>query len=364
MTYFQIMNKALEFYIKEPLDKELFEYWGIFIENEEDILDIKEAARKEQTYLWLSQLKKYGLLSTPYMHLFIYLESVLATTYIDKSKTIENALEVVRMQLEEDLFYMDAKCVLEDKDSYENYSKEALQKLKDYKEKKEKEGIKEYLAQGHCERKVKFSAMQNIIYDIVTVLPELFFTEAGSKYIDEKYRIQNEDLRDQCYDYVIDNMSAFIWENNCIHDYRAISYTLTLTNVVLDLVKENKLEELKNLMEIDEYLEEHADTYTSVVNRFFNVLETSKFKFSDKAFSDTMDNEDLLFVLGDSRIHNCLSNEQIAAVLLYPFKNKNFDQNEIKNEFLNIISNNKSFDEKEKVKKRNKNSNNQNIFGE
>lgn len=138
MTYFQIMNKALEFYIKEPLDKELFEYWGIFIENEEDILDIKEAARKEQTYLLLSQLKKHCLLSTPYIHLFSYLESVLATTYIDKSKTIEKALEVVRMQLEENLFYMDAKCVLEDKDSYENYSKEALQKLKDYKETKEK----------------------------------------------------------------------------------------------------------------------------------------------------------------------------------------------------------------------------------
>lgn len=155
-----------------------------------------------------------------------------------------------------------------------------------------------------------------------------------------------------------------LWKNNCIHDYRAISYTLTLINVVLDLVKENKLEELKNLIEIDEYLEEHADTYTSVVNQFFYVLETGKFQFSDSVFSNTMDNENLLFVLGDSRIHNSLSNEQIAAVLLYPFKNKNFDQNEIKNEFLNIISNNKSADEKEKVKKRNNNSNIQNISGE
>lgn len=54
--------------------------------------------------------------------------------------------------------------------------------------------------------------MQNMIYDIVTVLPELFFTEAGYKYIDPKYRIQNEDLRGKCYDYVIDNMSAFIVE--------------------------------------------------------------------------------------------------------------------------------------------------------
>ncbi len=347
MTYFQVINKVLQYYIKEPLDKEVFQDWGILIDDDHDLLDFKKTAQKEQIYLFLSEFMKYSSLNYNYFHLYNYLNENLATLYIDKEETIQKALEITRKELNNDLFYMDAKLILEDEESRTNYSQESLKQLQEYKETKELKGAIDYISQGNYKTQVLFSPMENMIYDVITLLPELFFTENGYKYISSSYKIEDENAREKCYEYVKNSTINFCFDKDCLHDYRSIYYAMRLTNLVIGLVKSNKLDALENLIEIDDYLWDIKEDFTSVVNIFYNIDFESKMNLEDKVFDDINNDEGLMFLLDDKQIHEDLSNEQIAVTLSYYFTNEYVDPKQMKNKFLNIVYN----EEKQKVKK-------------
>lgn len=84
MNYFQILNKALDYYINEPLEKEMFEDWGIILDEDEELLLFKETAKKEKIYLFLKELRKYAFLIPANEHLYKELNNELASVYIDK----------------------------------------------------------------------------------------------------------------------------------------------------------------------------------------------------------------------------------------------------------------------------------------
>lgn len=350
MNYFQILNKALEYYINEPLEKEIFEDWGIPVENEKDILDIKATAQKEQMYLFLRQLKKHFRLSDNYSNLYKYLSENLSSFFIDKTKTKEKALRVARKELKEDLFYADAKCVLDDEDSRANYSKSALKQLQDYVEKKELEGAKEYIANGNREKTIEFTAIENIIYDIVTILPELLFTKKGYRYIPKKYQIEDNELREDCYEYVKYNIGSFCWENKYMHDFKAIVYTMRLTNIVLLLVQHKKYKELDNLMEIDEYLKEKGDAFTSLVNIIYPVKNKRNIKLEENPFKNLEYYDALFFLLSDKQVQETFSNEQIAITLLYHLTDIN-NEGDIKSIFSNLTTSDVTIQQNKEMKK-------------
>ena len=337
MNYFQVINKALQYYIKEPLDREMFEYWGILIDDESDILNIKETAKKQQMYLFLSEFKNHISLNNTYLHLYTYLNEDLSTIRIDKKKTIKNALKITRQKLKEDVFYRDAKYILEDKDSREDYSRQSLKQLQEYVESKELVGVKEYLSLGNYEKKIVFTSIENIIYDIVPALPELFFTKEGYQYISKDYQIKDDETRVCCYEYVKNSLSTFCWENHCLHDTRTIDYMLTLTNIIIFLVKHKKYKELENLMEIDAYLEQKSDVFTSLVDIVYPACKTRNINLEENSFKEIDHYDTLLFLLSDEKVHEKLSNEQIAITLLYYLDDIKDKKESLQSIFHNLI---------------------------
>lgn len=334
MTYFQIINKALQYYINEPLEKETFISWGILLE-EEEILPLRETAKKEQMYLFLNELKKHTSLLPLYNRLYYQLKRDLESVCIDKEKTIKKAHKHIKKELEKDSFYMDAKCVLEDNDIKDNYSKTALEKLKKYTIQKEEQKIKEYIATGSTEKKIIFTAMENMIYDVVTILPELFFTKKGYSYLPSHYQIEDDNIRNYCYEYVKYNISNFCWENQCLHKEQALIYTMKLIQLVTTLANQKEITFLNNLIEIDEILEEKSETFTSLLSIIYKIKE--EISLEENIDEDISSYNTLLFLLNTNSLHEKLSKEEIANILLNNFNNQENNEEQIKTFFDKLI---------------------------
>lgn len=339
MNYFQILNKALDYYINEPLEKEVFVEWGIILDEDEELLLFKETAQKEKIYLFLKELRKHTFLIPANEYLYKELNNELASVYIDKEKTIEKAYKYAKKELEDDLFYMDAKCILEDEESRTNYSKTALEKLQEYKNQEETKKVKEYISMGNIEKKIAFTPIENMIYDVITILPELFFTKNGYAYLPFHYQIEEDYVRKYCYEYVKYNISNFCWENQCMHDKKAIVYAMKLIHLVTTLANAKRYEELENLMKIDEALEREDGPFVSLLSIIYKIDNT--FPLDQEVDYDINSYDTLLFLLNDEKLHKKISNEEIATILLTKFNNED-NEEQIKTYFSGLIKEEKS----------------------
>lgn len=290
MTYLQLLNKALNYLIQEPIMQEDFSFWAIIDDkSKEEFERIKDVAKKGQSYLILKVLYEQGLLNVSYQKLFYYLEKQLSTTWLSK-EIQEQAKQIAKQMLMEDAFYQDAAFVLQDPGIYENYSVYQLEQLKIYKEELEQQAKEEMKLYMNTNQKIIQNPMENMVYVVLPVLAKMYFSKQTSQYIKDCVLITDTQLQEKCYEYIQNNVSLYAWDRQAIYDPKMLRYTTKLIQLVYTLAMDKQNDAMENLIEIDDCLMAEDISYTSLFELLYYNELNEEIKLNDSiGFSSKRD---------------------------------------------------------------------------
>lgn len=202
MTYLQFMIKCLNFFMKEKEHFDIYEfYFHWFRDTENDIvLDYESNVKKALMYLLLLETKKLNDANIPLLKL---LEIDLSYFDVSLFKTLKKAEEKTMTSINEDLYMFDQVCLLEQDVLSNEEQTEIIRELSN-----------EFKNHVPTEWEVQQyeSAIHNVMEMVSQIIPELFFTEKGYKYIDNEYQIDDIQLRKKCYEYLKENINYYNYE--------------------------------------------------------------------------------------------------------------------------------------------------------
>lgn len=358
MTYLQIMYKALDYFIKEPINNELFDYWQIKYDDfEKSVKDSKERAKLNQVYLFLTELNRENLISDQALSCLNRLEEIMTNKISSNISLFRKAREMFQNNSD----YINWKYLIsEDTSVLDGEMLKFQMEFNNYLETKIYNDALEY---GKTEEFILSMPINEIIYNTNLVLSELFFTESGYKYFGEEYKIKNPDLRKKCYYYVkegiIDSLNI---RHDCdLQDEHSMYYSMFLINSVLYLATNNKEKELDRLINLDHTDAMQFEGYT-VVDIIYDQSNIETYNLYNDALS-LNETKYLLFFLGNDSLIKDLSDEEVTKIMMYYF-NARSSKNQIemiKNDYdkiTNILNEELHSDDKIKEMKKLRRENN------
>ena len=290
MTYLQFMIKCLTFCKNQKEEFDSYNFYFNWLCNEDKDIDLyyKSKAKKAIMYLVLLETKKYAKTNDSLLNL---LEKDLSYFDVSLSKTIEQAEENTITSINEDAYMFDQICLLEQNELTKEEQTEIINDL-----------FNEFKNQlpDTWEIQQYESSIHNVMEMVSQIIPELFFTETGYKYIDKEYQIDDVKLRERCYEYLKENIKyynsnriykideniygkiysnreAFDEENlfpdedeirgqvdiygEDIDNYDILHYSVTLLIVMLRFIKNKQYDKIARLIELDEAMTNFHDGY-------------------------------------------------------------------------------------------------------
>lgn len=279
MTYLQLMTKCLSFFKNEKDAFDSYNFYYYWLGNDEIDIDsyYKSKSRKAIMYLILLETKNYG---NPNNFLLKLLEKDLSFYDISVCKTLEKVEETVTSIIE-DPFMLDQLCLLEQDELSIREQNEIIKEL-----------INEFQRKmpDKCENQQYESAIHGVMEMVSQIIPELFFTEKGYKYIDNEYQIDDIQLREKCYEYVKENIKYYNSERIYKIDENVYS----------------------KLYEVKDELENFDDEFEDEENMFF---DEDKMRGQVDIYGEDIDNYDILYY-----------STTLLVVILRFIKNKQYDK--------------------------------------
>lgn len=299
MTYLQLMLKCLEFFKSQ---KEKFDSYGFYyywLANEEEDIDsyYKSKAKKALMYLLLLETKNSGNVNIPLLNI---LERELSYFDVSLCKTIETAEQNTISSISEDPYMFDQMCLLELGELTEEEQKEIINEL-----------FSEFKKQipNNWETQQYESAIHTVMEMVSQIIPELFFTKSGYKYIDKEYQIEDEELRKKCYEYLKDNIRYYNSE-------RIYKVDENVYSNLYENEDEEELDDLDDEFEYDEELDDYEDDEDLDDDNLF--LDEDEIRGQIDIYGEDIDNYDIL--------HYSVT---LLIVMLRFIKNKQYDKLEI-----------------------------------
>lgn len=275
MTYLQFMIKCLNFFKDDNNKFDSYDFYYHWLGNDdEDIEDYyKGKAKKAILYLFLLESKKTCDTDTKFLE---FLEQKLAYFDISICKTMERAEEKTEEKMYEDPYLCDRLLLLElDELNDEETSEIFLEYIS---------GMHEEVLKGFEVAELE-SAIHTVMEMVSQIIPELFFTEKGYKYIDKEYQIDDEELREKCYKYLKTNIGYYNDERIYKVDenlYDSDSYRLSDDDEIDD--------EEENDCDQDDCFDEEDDYICDV-----EFLDDDELRCEVDIYCDDIDNYDILF---------------------------------------------------------------------
>lgn len=291
MTYLQLMIKCLTFFKnqKEEFDRDNFYFFWLGNQDKDIDLYYKSKAKKALMYLFLSETKKSDNTSIPLLKV---LEKDLSYFDVSLCKTIETAEQSTLTSIGEDPYMFDQMRLLEQNELTDDEQKEIINELFNiYREN----------VPDNWEIQLYESAIHTVMEMVSRIIPELFFTEKGYKYIDKEYKIEDSELRERCYKYLKENIRYYnseriynVDENiygelyeteenfdeyeeyevdedeirgyvdiygEDIDNYDILHYSITLLIVILRFIKNKQYDKIAKMIELDETMTNFYDGY-------------------------------------------------------------------------------------------------------
>lgn len=206
MTYIQLMIKVLEIFTKEMPSSDYNELWRVNNETREEFV---KGLKLDLMYLLLTKINTKTSVN---QNLLTILEKQLTSYDVSYSNTLKYVNEMAIKELIEEPETFDIISQIQSED----IADELKEELADVIFNEYINAFKDNFA-DNIQNVIVAKPIDNIFYDVITLLPELFFTQTGYKYIPEEYRIEDEKLREECYEYVVDSIHSY--RNYRIDDY-------------------------------------------------------------------------------------------------------------------------------------------------
>lgn len=199
MTYLQLMIKCLTFFKnqKEKFDSYEFYYHWIGEDGEDVDSYYKSEVKKALMYLILLETENSSNVNNPLLNI---LEKKLSYYDISLCKTIEKIEEKMSETINEDPYMLDQIYLLGQDELTDEEINEIINDLSvEFKKQ----------MPSNWEIQLYESAIHSVMEMVSQIIPELFFTEKGYKYIDKDYQIDNPEFRRRCYEYLKDNINYY-----------------------------------------------------------------------------------------------------------------------------------------------------------
>lgn len=159
------------------------------------------------------------------------------------------------------------------------------------------------------------SGIHTVMEMVSRIIPELFFTEKGYKCIDKEYQIEDEEMRDKCYEYLKNNISYYNSErvykvNESLYNSDLYELGLDDEENIFEQDEEFEDEELDDEFEDEEDEEEYDDVKFDI-----ELLDDDELRSEVDVWGDDIDNFDILFY-----------SVTLLSIVLKLVKNKEYDK--------------------------------------
>ena len=178
MTYIQLMIKVLEIFTKEIPSSDYNELWRVNNETREEFV---KGLKLDLMYLLLTKINTKTSVN---QNLLTILEKQLTSYDVSYSNTLKYVNEMAIKELIEKPETFDIISQIQSED----IADELKEELADVIFNEYINALKDNFA-DNIQNVIVAKPIDNIFYDVITLLPELFFTQTGYKYIPEEYRI-------------------------------------------------------------------------------------------------------------------------------------------------------------------------------
>lgn len=289
MTYLQLMIMCLNFFKNEKDKFDVNDFYFFWLANTDDDIDLyyKSKAKEAILYLILLEAKNHSNTNNLLLKL---LENDLSYFDVSLYKTLEKIDKKIVMSMIEDPYMFDQMCLLEQGELIVEEQNEIIGEL-----------LNEFQRQIPEELEIQQyeSAIHSVMEMVSQIIPELFFTEKGYKYIDNVYQINDINLRKKCYEFLKENIKYYNSERiykvdkniysvlygdedesdqignlnedeirgqvdiygEDIDNYDILFYSTTLLVVMLKLIKGKQYNKLEKLIKIDEEMTNFYGSY-------------------------------------------------------------------------------------------------------
>lgn len=294
LTYLQLMMKCLNFF-KDQNEKFSDNFYIHWFANDEEGIDLehKSDVKKAIMYLILLEIRNNNDDNNPLLDI---LERDLSFYDVSLCKTLGKAEEKAIQSIKEDPYKLDQVCLLETGDLTDEEQKEIIKDL-----------FEEFKNQmpDNWEIEQYESAIHNVMEMVSQIIPELFFTERGYKYIDEEYQIDDLEFRGICYEYLKDNIEYY----NSNRIYKVDE------NIYNELYEEDIDEEDIEEEDFDEYDDEDIDEYEEEDFEDEFYYDEDDIRGQVDIYGEDIDNYDILYY-----------SVTLLVVMLRFIKNKQYDK--------------------------------------
>lgn len=271
MTYLELMIKCLTFFKNQKEKFDDYNFYYHWLGNVDDDIELyyKSKVKKAIMYLILLETKNCGNTNNPLLNL---LEKDLSYFDVSVCKTLKTAEEKTITSITEDPYMLDQICLLEQDELTDEEQNDIINEL-----------LNEFQKQmpDNWEIQQYESAIHSVMEMISQIIPELFFTEKGYKYIDKEYQIDDIKLRERCYEYLKENIKYY----NSERIYKVDEKIYNELYEVEDDIDE--LEDFDDDFEYDEEDEENLD----VENMF---PDEDEIRDQVDIYGEDIDNYDIL----------------------------------------------------------------------
>ena len=198
MTYIQLMIKVLEVFTKELPSDNYNELWRRCGETREEFV---KGLKLDLMYLLLTKINT----KTPVNpNLLKVIERQLTSYDVSFYNTLKYAEQMTNKALIEDPVTFDIISQIQSEDIADELKEDLANVISEEYYNALKENFNDNIQQILVAKPT-----DNVFYDIITLLPELFFTQVGYNYLPDEYKIEDDELREKCYEYVVDSIYSY-----------------------------------------------------------------------------------------------------------------------------------------------------------
>lgn len=324
MTYLELMKRTLDFLSKEDLEKSYYEYWGLN-GSDKAIAERKNLAKSAILYLMMEEFIANDIAVEP--NIYNAIKKSLTTYQFNIEKTITNASNIAE------------HIILDDPETLE-----VISRIEDeFTEEEEKDKLEQELYNKFLDATAEISyknrqydevskPINKIIFNAVTIMPELFFTTNGRKYLPKEHQ-NYKDFEIKCHHFLKGKIACYeMGDNNCsLNSYDSLYYTVKTLSIIFSIIEKNNYGAFRKLDEIDDYLDniqkinkEQAliwwkpDNIKNSIEIIYDTRNIKEFDLKTEALKKEPNNHDKFmdFILNDEELSQTFSNKEIALILL------------------------------------------------
>lgn len=285
------MIKVLQVFTNESPSDDYNGLWRTYNETREEFT---KGLKLDLMYLFLTKINTKTSVNSNMLKI---LERELTSYDISFSNTIKYVNENICNELLEDPTTFDIISQIQSEDIADEKKEELAADIAD----KYFNAFEDNFA-NNAQSIIIAKPIDNIFYDVITLLPELFFTPTGYKYIPEEYRIYDEKLREECYEYVVDSIHSY--RNYRIDDYGREKF---------GILKDESIDEKNDNLDYEDFDDD-------------DILEDCFEEFDELDESDNYEIEEWVIDTQFTGYSGLYHSIKIISIVLNFIKNKQYDK--------------------------------------